>query len=157
MRLSFISKIAIPLVLFLAARTGSADVLKVVVDDTIHPLIVEHFDRAIQEAQRTHADALLIELRTPGGLISSMQDIISKVLASPVPVIIYVTPAGSNASSAGFFILESADIAAMAPATNTGAAHPVLGSGATMDPVLKEKLENFAASLMRSYTGKRGR
>ncbi len=157
MRLSFISKIAIPLVLFLAARTGSADVLKVVVDDTIHPLIVEHFDRAIQEAQRTHAEALLIELRTPGGLISSMQDIISKVLASPVPVIIYVTPAGSNASSAGFFILESADIAAMAPGTNTGAAHPVWGDGATMDPIMKEKMENFAASLMRSYTGKRGR
>ncbi len=86
-----------------------------------------------------------------------MQDIVTKILASPVPVIIYVTPAGSDASSAGFFILESADVAAMAPGTNTGAAHPVLGSGATMDPVMKEKLENYAASLMRSYTGKRGR
>src|SRR5258708_31402242 len=157
MRLAIIPKIAIPLALFLAARIGSAEVLKIVVDDTIHPLIVEHIDRAIQEAQRTHADALLIELRTPGGLLSSMQDIVTKILASPVPVIIYVTPAGSDASSAGFFILESADVAAMAPGTNTGAAHPVLGSGATMDPVMKEKLENYAASLMRSYTGKRGR
>lgn len=157
MRLSLVPKIVIMLALFLAARTGSSEVLKIVVDDTIHPLIVEHFDRAIQEAQRTHAEALLIELRTPGGLISSMQDIVTKILASPVPVIIYVTPAGSDASSAGFFILESADVAAMAPGTNTGAAHPVLGSGATMDPVMKEKLENFAASLMRSYTGKRGR
>src|SRR5258708_29768204 len=157
MRLAIIPKIAIPLALFLAARIGSAEVLKIVVDDTIHPLIVEHIDRAIQEAQRTHADALLIELRTPGGLLSSMQDIVTKILASPVPVIIYVTPAGSDASSAGFFILESADVAAMAPGTNTGAAHPVLGSGATMDPIMKEKMENFAASLMRSYTGKRGR
>src|SRR5258708_24472762 len=156
MRLAIIPKIAITLALFLAARIGSAEVLKIVVDDTIHPLIVEHIDRAIQEAQRTHADALLIELRTPGGLLSSMQDIVTKILASPVPVIIYVTPAGSDASSAGFYILESADVAAMAPGTNTGIAHPVV-PGTIMDPVMKEKLENFAAALIRSYTGKRGR
>lgn len=162
MRHNFLSKtgfsrIAIALALFFASRAASADVLKIVVDDTIHPIVAEHIDRAIHEATSTHADALLIELRTPGGLMSSMEDIIQKILASPVPVIIYVTPTGANASSAGFYILEAADVAAMAPGTNTGAAHPVRGDGGTMDPVMKEKLENYAASLMRSYTGKRGR
>jgi membrane-bound serine protease (ClpP class) len=74
-----------------------------------------------------------------------------------VPVIIYVTPSGSGAASAGFFILESADVAAMAPGTNTGAAHPVWGDGRAMEPVMKEKMENYAASLMRSFVSKRGR
>ena len=156
MRISFISKTAITLALFLAARTASADVLKIVVDDTIHPLIAEHVDRAIQEAQRTHAEALLIEINTPGGMMSSMETIIQKLLAAPMPTIIYVAPAGGSASSAGFYILEAADVAAMAPGTNTGTAHPVV-PGTTMDPVMKEKLENYAASLMRSYTTKRGR
>src|SRR5262249_18532403 len=128
---------------------------------SILPLGVENLDRAIHEAESTHASALLVELRTPGGLVVSMQEIVRKILASPVPVIVYVTPAGSDASSAGFFILESADIAAMAPGTSTRADHPVLGSptggSIPMDPVMKEKMENYAASLMRSYTGKRGR
>src|SRR5947209_18912283 len=92
-----------------------ADVVKVVIHYTIHPLITEHIDRAIQGAQRTHADALLIELRTPGGLLYSTRDIIHSILDSPVPILIYVTPSGSTAASAGFFILESADVAAMAP------------------------------------------
>ena len=157
MRSLSIFKLAIIAAAFSLPLSLRADVLKVVVDDTIHPLVAEHIGRAIQEAERTHADALLIELRTPGGLVTSMEEIVQKILASRVPVIVYVTPAGSSASSAGFFILESSDIAAMAPGTNTGAAHPVRGDGVTMDPVMKEKLENFAASLMRSYTGKRGR
>lgn len=151
------SRMAIVFALLFASRAASADVLKIVVDDAIHPIVTERIERAIQEADRTHADALLIELRTPGGLVSSTREIIHAILASPVPVIIYVTPSGSNAASAGFFILESADVAAMSPATNTGAAHPVLGGGQNMDPVMKDKLENDAAALMRSYTGKRGR
>src|ERR1700694_3455676 len=157
MRINSVAKLVAVLAICLGSLVCSADVLKIVVDDTIHPLISEHIDRAIQEANRTHADALLIELRTPGGLLDSMPEIVQKILASPAPVVIYVTPAGSTAASAGFFILEAADVAAMAPGTNTGAAHPVLGSGATMDPVMKEKLENFAAAMMRSYSGKRGR
>ena len=156
MRITSSAKLAAILAICLGSLAASADVLKIVVDDTIHPLISERIDRAIQEAQRTQAPALLIELRTPGGLLSSMQEIVQKILASPVPVIIYVTPAGSTAASAGFFILEAADVAAMAPGTNTGAAHPVLG-GAIMDPIMKEKLENFAAAMMRSYSAKRGR
>jgi membrane-bound serine protease (ClpP class) len=140
-----------------AALSCSAEIVKIVVDDTIHPITAEYIGRAVQEAERTHADALLIEINTPGGLVSSTRDIVQEILAAKVPVIIYVTPPGSYAASAGFYILESADVAAMAPGTNTGAAHPVLGSGETMDPVLKEKLENDSAALLRSYSSKRGR
>ncbi|HEX3586780.1 MAG TPA: nodulation protein NfeD [Candidatus Angelobacter sp.] len=143
--------------LFFAAHAASADVLKVAVDGTINPITAEYFDRVIQEAQRVHTDAILVELNTPGGYMGSMERIIQKILASPVPIIIYVSPAGSDAGSAGFFILEAADVAAMAPGTHAGAAHPVRGDGVTMDPVMKEKLENYASSLLRSYVGKRGR
>lgn len=151
-----VSRVAIVFVLFLASYTASADVLKIVVDDVIHPVVTERIARAIQEAQRIHADAVLIELRTPGGLVTATIDIVHEILTSPVPVIVYVAPAGNRAASAGFYILEAADIAAMAPGTNTGAAHPVI-SGETMDPVLKDKLENDAAAHLRSYSGKRGR
>jgi membrane-bound serine protease (ClpP class) len=156
-RFSLFATIAVVLALGLTSLSACADVLKIVINDTIHPIVVERVDRAIQEAQRAHADALLIEISTPGGLMTSMEEIIHKILDAPLPVIIYVTPSGNGASSAGFFILEAADVAAMAPGTNTGAAHPVRGDGASMDPVMKEKLENYAASLMRSYVSKRGR
>jgi membrane-bound serine protease (ClpP class) len=151
-----ISKVVVVLAMILPSRAASADVLKIVVDDAIHPVVTERIARAIQEAQRSHADAVLIELRTPGGLVTSTIDIVHEILTSPVPVIVYVAPAGNRAASAGFYILEAADIAAMAPGTNTGAAHPVI-SGETMDPVLKDKLENDAAAHLRSYSGKRGR
>jgi len=136
---------------------SSADVLKIVVDDTIQPITDEYIGRAIAEAERNKDQALLIELNTPGGLLDSTRDIIEKIVASPVPVIIYVTPSGSRAASAGFFILESADVAAMAPGTNTGAAHPVTLGGAKMDDVMKEKVENDSAAFMRSFVSKRGR
>ena len=152
-----LSRIAVVFALLLASRVASADVLKVAVDGTINPITAEYFDRVIQEAQRVHTDAILVELNTPGGYMGSMERIIQKILASPVPIIIYVSPAGSDAGSAGFFILEAADVAAMAPGTHAGAAHPVRGDGITMDPVMKEKLENYASSLLRSYVGKRGR
>ncbi len=136
---------------------ASAEVLKIVVNDTIHPITDEYIGRALAEAQRNKDRALLIELNTPGGLLESTRNIIEKITSAPVPVIIYVAPGGSRAASAGFFILESADVAAMAPGTNTGAAHPVtIGSG-KMDDVMKEKLENDAAALMRSVVSKRGR
>src|SRR5712671_4189721 len=134
----------------------SADVLKVVVNDAIHPITAEYIGRALQTAAANHDQAVLIEINTPGGLVDSTRDIIEKIIASPVPVIIYVTPSGSRAASAGFFILESADVAAMAPGTNTGAAHPVI-LGGKMDDVMKQKMENDAAALMRSVVAKRGR
>jgi membrane-bound serine protease (ClpP class) len=134
-----------------------AEILKVVVDDTIQPISEEYIARAIAEASRRNDQAVLIELNTPGGLVDSTRQIIEHITTSPVPVIIYVTPSGSRAASAGFFILESADIAAMAPGTNTGAAHPVILGGGKMDDVMKEKLENDAAALMRSVASRRGR
>ena len=134
-----------------------AEVLKIVLDDTIQPITAEYIGRAIQEADRNQDQAVLIEISTPGGLLDSTRDIIEKILASPVPVILYVAPSGSRAASAGFFILESADIAAMAPGTNTGAAHPVSMFGGKMDDVMKEKIENDSAAFMRSFVSKRGR
>lgn len=157
MRVRLFAKLAALLVISMASRPASADILKIVVDDTIHPIMAEHVQRAVQQARSIHADALLIEINTPGGLMSSMESIVHAILDSPVPVIIYVTPSGGGAASAGFFILESSDVAAMTPGTNTGAAHPVRGDGQPMDPVMKEKIENYAASLMRSYVTKRGR
>ncbi len=138
-------------------QPASAEVLKVVVNDTIQPISEEYIARAIDEAHRRGDQAVLIELNTPGGLVDSTRQIIEHITSSAVPVIIYVTPSGSRAASAGFFILESADIAAMAPGTNTGAAHPVVLGGGKMDDVMKEKLENDAAALMRSVAARRGR
>jgi membrane-bound serine protease (ClpP class) len=139
-------------------RAGaSADVLKVVVNDTIQPITAEYISRALDEAYRRHDQAVLIEMNTPGGLVESTRQIIEKITASRVPVVLYVMPSGSRAGSAGFFIMESADIAAMAPGTNAGAAHPVVLGGGKMDDVMKEKMENDAAALMRSVAAKRGR
>lgn len=135
----------------------SAEILKIVVNDTIQPITEEYIARGIDEAHRRNDQAILIEINTPGGLVDSTRQIIEKITASPVPVIIYVAPGGSRAGSAGFFILESADVAAMAPGTNAGAAHPVVMGGGKMDDVMKEKMENDAAALMRSVAAKRGR
>jgi len=144
------------LVLALATLPAAADVVRVRVDDTIQPISAEYISRGIEEARRTHAEALLIELRTPGGLGESMRAIVQQMLASPVPVIVYVAPTGSRAASAGFFILVAADVAAMAPGTNTGAAHPVI-LGMKLDEVMSKKIENDAAAFLRSYVSKRGR
>jgi membrane-bound serine protease (ClpP class) len=135
----------------------SAEVLKIAINDAIQPVTAEYIGRALDLAAANHDQAVLIEINTPGGLVDSTRDIIEKIVASPVPVIIYVTPSGSRAASAGFFILESADVAAMAPGTNTGAAHPVILGGGKMDDVMKQKMENDAAALMRSVVAKRGR
>jgi membrane-bound serine protease (ClpP class) len=143
-----------------SAAPSRAEVLKIVINDTIQPITDEYIGRAIQEAAANHDQALLIELDTPGGLLDSTRHIIQEILTSPVPVIIYVAPTGSRAASAGFFILESADVAAMAPGTNTGAAHPVmlgLFGDSKMDPVMKQKVENDATAFMRSFVSKRGR
>jgi len=109
MRLSRFTVVLGVLVLFFAA-SADADVLKVVVNDAIHPVTAEYIGRALQTAAANHDQAVLIEINTPGGLVDSTRDIIEKIIASPVPVIIYVTPSGSRAASAGFFILESADV-----------------------------------------------
>jgi membrane-bound serine protease (ClpP class) len=137
----------------------SAEVLKIVVNDTIQPITEEYIARAIDEAQRRNDQAVLIEINTPGGLVESTREIIQKITNSSVPVILYVAPTGSRAGSAGIFILEAADVAAMAPGTNAGAAHPVLlGPFAPkVDDEMKRKIENDTAALMRSVASKRGR
>lgn len=145
------------LFLLLACSFASADILKISVNDTIQPITDEYIGRALAEAQQHGDKAVLIELNTPGGLLESTRDIVTKILNSAVPVIIYVAPTGSRAASAGFFILESADVAAMAPGTNTGAAHPVTITGGKMDDIMKAKVENDSAAFMRSYVAKRGR
>jgi len=141
----------------LLSSLSSADVLKIMLDDTIQAATAERVERALDQAAAQKDDAVLIELSTPGGVMDAMREIMEKILASSVPVIIYVTPSGSRAASAGFFILESADIAAMAPGTNTGAAHPVGPFGGDIQGTMKEKVENDAAALMRSVVSKRGR
>jgi membrane-bound serine protease (ClpP class) len=145
------------LLVFFFAATATADVLKIVVDDTIQAATAERIERALDHASAIKADAVLIELSTPGGVMTSMREIMQKIVESPVPVIIYITPSGSRAASAGFFILESADVAAMAPGTNTGAAHPVGPFGGDIQGAMGEKVMNDAAALMRSFVSKRGR
>jgi membrane-bound serine protease (ClpP class) len=141
----------------LLCSLASAEVLKIVVNDTIQPITAEYISRALDEARRRNDQAVLIQINTPGGLLDSTRDIIEKITTSQVPVILFVAPSGSRAGSAGFFIMESADIAAMAPGTNAGAAHPVIFGGGKIDDVMKEKMENDAAALMRSVVSKRGR
>ena len=144
--------------LFLFAAASSADVLKITVDDAIQPVTAEYIGRAlaVAAANKDKDQAVLIEMNTPGGLVESTREIIDEIVASSVPVIVYVTPAGSRAGSAGIFILEAADVAAMAPGTNAGAAHPVTLFGKP-DETMMKKIENDAAALMRSVAAKRGR
>ena len=155
--LRLIIGVAIAVLFSLPAR---AEILKVVVNDTIQPISAEYIARAIEEARRRNDQAVLIEINTPGGLVSSTREIIEKISASSVPVIVYVTPTGGHAGSAGIFILESADIAAMAPGTAAGAAHPVTLIGPVQvkpDEEMNRKIENDAAALIRSVASKRGR
>src|SRR5580700_4617464 len=155
-----ISRILLSLVATLILSCiSSAEVLKIVVNDTIQPVTEEYIARAIDEAARRNDQAVLIEINTPGGLVESTRHIIEKISNSAVPVILYVAPTGSRAGSAGIFILEAADVAAMAPGTNAGAAHPVLlGPFAPkIDDEMKRKLENDTAALMRSVVSQRGR
>jgi membrane-bound serine protease (ClpP class) len=144
----------------LLCAPASAEILKVVLNDTIQPITAEYIARALDEANLRNDQAVLIEISTPGGLLDSTRKIIEKISNSPVPVILYVAPTGSRAGSAGIFILESADVAAMAPGTNAGAAHPVLLFGPVTektDDEMKRKIENDTAALMRSIVSRRGR
>jgi len=145
-------------VLALTAQATSATppVIAVNVDGVVHPVTAEIVASAIAQAKSANASLLLVRLNTPGGLMDAMNKIIEEILASPVPVVTYVTPSGGRAASAGFFILEAGDIAAMAPGTRTGAAHPV-AMGGEMDAVMAQKVENDAAAGLRSLCIKRGR
>ena len=146
------------MLLALGAHAGSAaaTALVVDVDGMVHPITAEIVRGAIAQAGREHAAVLIVRLNTPGGLMDAMRETIEAIVSSPVPVVTFVAPSGGRSASAGFFILEAGDVAAMAPGTNTGAAHPV-AMGTEMDAVMKEKVENDAAAYMRSICSKRGR
>jgi membrane-bound serine protease (ClpP class) len=153
------SRLAILLLLALTAagsKAAAPRVLAVDVDGMIHPVTTEIVSRAVQQAKQEGAVVLLVRLNTPGGLMDAMRESIEEIVAAPMPVITYVGPSGARAASAGFFILEAGDVAAMAPGTNTGAAHPVM-IGGEMDAVMKQKVENDAAASLRSIVAKRGR
>ena len=125
-------------------------------DDTVNTVSAEYVTRGLAYAADQQARAVVLELSTPGGLDSAMRAIIEKILASPVPVIGYVSPSGARSASAGFYILLSCDVAAMAPGTNTGAAHPVL-LGGEPDKIEAAKMQSDAAAFIRSLATRRGR
>ena len=145
------------LVCGLGVRADAARVLQIDVDHVIHPLTVEIITQGLAQAEERGDSAVIIRLDTPGGLLNATQDVIQAIVSSPVPIITYVAPSGGHAASAGFMILLSGDIAAMAPATNTGAAHPVMLGGAKMDEIMQQKVENDAAAAVRAVADKRGR
>src|SRR5262245_61436615 len=139
----------------IAANTGaSADVLHLTLNDQITPASADVIASAIARAERDHSSALIIKISTPGGLESSMREIVSRIISSRAPIIVYLAPSGSRAASAGFVILLSADVAAMAPGTATGAAHPVLIGGGEMSKTMEEKVVNDAAAYVRSLAEK---
>lgn len=131
-------------------------VVRLTLHDTIQPITADYLQRGLKEAADQHAQLVIVSMGTPGGLLESTRVMVQAIENSPVPVVVFISPAGSRAGSAGFFILEAADIAAMAPGTNAGAAHPIV-EGGQMDPILKEKIVNDAAAFLRSYVSRRGR
>ncbi len=132
-------------------------VVVLTLDQMVHQVSAEYLIRGIHEANASQADAILLQLDTPGGLSNSMRSIIQAILDSKIPVITYVAPSGGSAASAGLFILLAGDAAAMAPGTTTGAAHPVLIYGMDIGKTMETKIENDAASYIRSIAEKRGR
>ena len=148
------------------ASTASAEtqagplVLELKLDGAVEPILATYVDEGLADAAKRNAALVLITMDTPGGLSDSMTDIIHHILDSPVPVAVFIAPDGARGASAGFFILLSADIAAMAPGTHTGASTPILMPGVfnmPVDEVLRRKLNNDATAFLRSFTEKRGR
>lgn len=152
-----ISFLALWLILLVSGIDVRGDVLRLRIDDGITPASAEVIVFAVDRAERERFSALIITLSTPGGLETSTREIVKRIIASRVPVIVFVAPSGSRAASAGFIILISADIAAMAPGTATGAAHPVPYGGGEPDKTMNEKIVNDAAAWVRSLAEKRKR
>ena len=129
----------------------------IVIDGSINPAVDDFIRESINRAKSSEARALVIQLDTPGGLLSSTRTIVKEMLSAKIPVMVYVSPSGAGAGSAGVFITMAAHIASMAPATNIGAAHPVAGGGQEVKGVMGEKIENFTASFSETIAQKRGR
>jgi membrane-bound serine protease (ClpP class) len=132
------------------------EVMVITVNGVINPVAAEFISKSIKKVNEKKAEALIIELDTPGGLDTSMRTIVKEIIASDVPIVVFVSPSGSRAASAGVFITLAAHVAAMAPGTNIGAAHPV-GVGDKMDKTMAEKATNDAAAYIKSLAERRGR
>lgn len=141
---------------FASIATNAQSIVAIKIDGSINPVTSGFIQRSLEEARKANAQCLLIELNTPGGLLKSTRVIVSDILKSSVPVVVYVAPGGAHAGSAGVFITLAANIAAMAPGTNIGAAHPVGMQGQT-DSVMNEKATNDAAAFIRTIAQKRAR
>ncbi len=139
-----------------APATAAHTVYLLTVDAAITPVVAEYINKSIDTASAAHAQAVIIELDTPGGLVDSMREIVKKIMAADVPVIVYVGPSGARAASAGVFITLAANIAAMAPTTHIGAAHPVTMEG-KMDKTMEKKVVNDLAAMARGIAEKRGK
>lgn len=149
---------ALPLLLALAPGVWAGQrVVILTLSDSIQPASLRYLERGLEVADSSGASATIIELNTPGGLLTSLRQMTTAITAARRPVVVYVTPAGAQAASAGFFLLMAADVAAMAPGTNAGAAHPVGGEGAELAKTIAEKVTNDAAALVRSLATQRGR
>ena len=149
----------ISLLFFTLSTLSFPSIFIITVDTAIHPVSSEYIREAIDRAETENVKLIILALNTPGGLDSSMREIMERILNSEIPVAAYVHPSGSRAASAGFFISMACDIFAMAPGTNTGAAHPVGVSltGQQMDETMSDKVTNDAASYIKSIAEKRGR
>lgn len=147
------------LILIVFPAVSHSSILKITVDAPIHPITSEYIRDTIDRAERENASLVIITLNTPGGLDSSMREIIERILSSKTPVVAYVSPSGGRAASAGFFISIACDIFVMAPGTSTGAAHPVGVSitGQAMDKTMEDKATEDAVAYIKTLAEKRGR
>lgn len=143
-------------ILLLQLFAGGQTIVSVTIDGSINPVTADFIRQSINKADKLDAECLVINLNTPGGLLKSTRTIVSNILESPIPVIVYVSPGGSHAGSAGVFITMAAHVAAMAPGTNIGAAHPVDMQG-QVDTLMSEKVTNDAAAFIKSIAQKRNR
>ncbi len=139
-----------------APASPAATVYLITVDAPITPVVSEYITRAIDRASQDQAEAIIIQLDTPGGLVDSMREIVKKMMAADVPVVVYVAPSGARAASAGVFVTMAAHVAAMAPGTHIGAAHPVTMEG-KMDKTMETKVVNDLAAMARNVAERRGR
>jgi membrane-bound serine protease (ClpP class) len=140
---------------FLPAQEKQVNILKI--NDAITPAIADFIKRGIEQSVKDRAECLIIQMDTPGGLDLSMRDIIKEMMNADIPIVVYVAPSGARAASAGVFITLASDIAAMAPGTNIGAAHPVAVGGGKMDRTMADKVVNDAVAYIESIAEKKGR
>ena len=152
-----VARLLFPLFCVLASPAFAQPVHVVTIDGTINPASADYLHEGIANATDAGAECLVVRLNTPGGLLKSTRVMVSDLLTAKIPVVVYVSPSGAQSASAGVFITLAADIAAMAPGTNIGAAHPVGMQGGEKDSIMNEKATNDAAAFIRTSSEKRHR